>query len=400
MRGRVLLAISIAALVLVFVAAGVMFAAVIHPHRPDMDEAAHDVARELREPAHASAPEQDVDVGSYDADGRRLDSADRAHVTIAVVREHRSPATIVKALAVFIAVVLGLALAIAIYIGRPLQRIARAARDFGAGDLAARARVQRKDELGEVGRAFDEMADRVTSLMSAQRELMANVSHELQTPLARIQVAVDLMTDGIDDRVHAILPEISRDLAEIGRLIDDLMTLARLELAQVKDAGVVQPLQLEPTSLAELLEQAAARFRAQHADRELVLDTGSELPTLAIDRVLVRRVVENLLDNARKYSEPPEAIRVHAEVHDGRVRIAVDDHGIGIALVDLKHMFTPFFRTDRSRARATGGVGLGLTLAKRVVEAHHGTIAIASVVDRGTTVTVELPAPLTVPHAS
>jgi signal transduction histidine kinase len=386
MRGRVLLALSVAVLILIVVAANVTIAVALHSHGIDADA----VASELRHPAAAGSGAPKYEIAYFDADGKRVAAVkDRERVAVAVVHEGRPP---VRALVLILGVVLVLALAIAIYVGRPLQRIAGAARRFGAGDLAARAHVRRRDELGEVGRAFDEMADRVTALMSAQRELMANVSHELQTPLARIQVAVDLLTDGIDDRVHEVLPEISRDLAEIGRLIDDMMTLARLELTQVREAGVVQPLHLEQTPIAELLAQAAGRFRTQHADRELVLEVESDLPVLAIDRVLVRRVVENLLDNARKYSEPPAPIRVHADARPGRVRIAVDDHGIGIAIADLKHMFTPFFRTDRSRARATGGVGLGLTLAKRVVEAHAGTIAISSVVDRGTTVTVELPA--------
>jgi signal transduction histidine kinase len=392
MRGRLVLTVYVAALVLVFVAAAVLVAAVAHPHRVDLDAASRDVASELHD-SRAGTVERDdeIDVAFYDADGHRLGSgADRARTAIGIVREHRTPAAIIKALVAFVAIVILLALAIALYIGSPLRRIANAVQRFGSGELSARTNLRRKDELGDVGRAFDEMATRVTSLMSAQRELMANVSHELQTPLARIQVAVDLMTDGIDDRVHEVLPEISRDLAELGRLIDDMMTLARLELAQVGEEGVAQPLRIEPSSIADVLEQATARFRSQHVDRELVLQIERDLPPIEIDRVLVRRVIENLLDNARKYSEPPAEIHLRSQLRDGRVQIAVDDHGIGIAVDDLRQLFTPFFRTDRSRARATGGVGLGLTLAKRVVEAHRGTISIASELDRGTTVTVEL----------
>jgi len=303
-------------------------------------------------------------------------------------RLHRSLAP----LAVLFGVLLALVIVIVRYIGGPMQRIAEAARRFGGGELGARARVDRNDELGLVGRAFDEMADRVTTLMTAQRELMANVSHELQTPLARIQVAVDLMVDGIDDRVKDLLPEISRDLGDVERLIDDVMTLSRFDLAHTQGRAVGAPLRREAIAIGELVDHAASRFRVQHPGRALEVVTATALPVLWLDGVLVRRVLENLLDNARKYSEAVTTIRISAETTAAGVTVAVTDRGIGIDDADLQQLFTPFFRTDRSRTRSTGGVGLGLVLARRVVEAHGGTIAIRSEVRSGTTVMVVLPA--------
>jgi two-component system, OmpR family, sensor kinase len=314
-------------------------------------------------------------------------------VVAIVICQARPPPTqtMLAGLGVLVASLVLLVIVISRHISGPMQRLGDAARRFGQGDLSARARITRKDELGEAGRAFDEMADRVTLLMSTQRELMANVSHELQTPLARIQVAVDLMTDGMVDQSRELLPEISTDLAEVERLIEDVMMLARLELAQAEGLAAGTPLRREPTPIADVIERAVSRFRATHPARALVVADAPDLPTLTVDPVLLRRVLDNLLENARKYSEADTTIRVETRATPGAVTIAVVDHGIGIDGADLARMFTPFFRTDRSRGRTTGGVGLGLVLARRVIEAHGGTIRITSEPQQGTTVTFELP---------
>jgi two-component system, OmpR family, sensor kinase len=283
-----------------------------------------------------------------------------------------------------------LVVAITLHVGPPLQRIASAARAFGRGDLKARTGLVRKDELGDVGRAFDEMADRVTSLMAAERELMANISHELQTPLARIRVAVDLLCDGISDRAIDLLPEISRDLGEIDRLIDDVMTNARLDFA----AGTLSTsslLRRQPAQVAEMIVHAEARFFALHPERALFVDQPAYLPTLDVDPVLVRRALENLLTNAAKYSAPPAAITLRVSLTASAVVFEIIDLGIGIDPGDLPNLFTPFFRTDRSRSRATGGTGLGLGLARRIAQAHGGRLSLESAPHQGTTVTLELP---------
>ncbi len=283
-----------------------------------------------------------------------------------------------------------LVVTITLHVGQPLQRIAAAARAFGRGELTARTRLARKDELGDVGRAFDEMADRITQLMAAERELLANISHELQTPLARIRVAVDLLGDGISDRVIDLLPEISRDLGEIDRLIDDVMTNARLDFA-AGGLSTSSLLRRQPVPLSELLGETEQRFAALHPDRTLIIERPAQLPTLAVDPVLVRRALENLLANAAKYSTPPAAITLRASLTPGAVVFAIVDRGIGIDPADLPALFTPFFRTDRSRSRATGGTGLGLGLACRIVQAHGGHLSLESAPHQGTTVTLQLP---------
>jgi signal transduction histidine kinase len=272
---------------------------------------------------------------------------------------------------------------------QPLHHMSRTARAFGGGNLRARVALARPDELGEVARAFDEMAVRVTELLRAEKELLANVSHELRTPLARIRVALDLAAEGDATVAREALAEITGDLEELERLISDVLAAARLDLGDGTSAGMV-PLRRERVEAAELIAQAAGRFRSAHPDRRLVVETDPVLPTLDADPVLLRRVIDNLLENARKYSDAADAVELHA-TSSSELSIEVVDRGIGIAAADLPLLFRPFFRVDKSRTRATGGLGLGLALAKRIVDAHGGTITIESVVDEGTRVRVRLP---------
>ncbi|MFY0528624.1 sensor histidine kinase [Archangium gephyra] len=141
-----------------------------------------------------------------------------------------------------------------------------------------------------------------------------------------------------------------------------------------------------------MLDKAAARFRSTHpAHRlEVHVDAGT-MPVLEADPVLLRRALDNLLDNAGKYSEPQSTVRLLARPLEHGLQVEVRDEGIGIEAKDLPHLFTPFFRSDRSRARKTGGVGLGLALARRIVVAHGGTLTLESQPDQGTTVRVTLP---------
>jgi signal transduction histidine kinase len=271
-------------------------------------------------------------------------------------------------------------------LAKPLQVIERTARALGEGQLEARTELTRGDEIGEVGRALDGMAVRVTTLMHSQRELMANVSHELRTPLARIRVALDLANEGDAATAREVIADIDQDLAEIERLLDDVMTSARLDLAGGPAIGV----STDPIDTRELLGRAAQRFRSLHQSHAVIVDAPDAL-TVPGDAALLRRALDNLLDNARKYSEPTNPIALTARRADGHAVVEVVDQGIGIDAADLGEVFRPFFRSDRSRARATGGVGLGLSLAKKIVDAHGGRIGIRSRPGVGTTVTIELP---------
>jgi signal transduction histidine kinase len=289
------------------------------------------------------------------------------------------------------AVLVALALAsvpLARSIAAPVERLTAAARALGAGDLSVRAGVRARGELGELGNAFDEMAGRLQRLIEGERALLANVSHELRTPLARIRVALELAAEGDAERARRYLGEIGQDLAELDGLVADVLAAARL------DARGAAALRVEaaPVDLAALAADAAERFRAGHEGRTLEVSVADGLPAVTGDAALLRRLLVNLLDNAAKYSEPPAPVTLAVRAADGAAVVEVRDRGIGIAAEDLPRLFTPFFRTDRSRARGTGGTGLGLALAKRIAEAHGGTVSAESVPGEGTVFRVKLPA--------
>lgn len=276
---------------------------------------------------------------------------------------------------------------------RPLQKIAAAARAFGEGNMAARTGVERSDEIGQVARAFDEMSERVARSREAERELLASMSHELRTPMARIRVALDLAAEGDAATARASLADVAEDLTELERLMASIFSTTRLEMAAAAGDGQPVPLQRSDVDLPALVEKAVAHQRAQHPGRTYTVNmrTPSTVRWICADAILVRRVIENLLDNAHKYSPDGAAVTVDVAEEARSFQVAVADRGFGIDARDLPRIFTPFFRADRSRARATGGVGLGLALAKRVVDAHGGQIAVSSQLDVGTTVTFTLP---------
>jgi signal transduction histidine kinase len=263
---------------------------------------------------------------------------------------------------------------------RPIGRLADAANRFGGGDTAARARLHRDDELGELGKAFDDMADRTSSLISAQRQLMADVSHELRTPLARIRVALELAAE---DPVAAkdVLADVGCDLDEIDQLIEDILTTARLDA----EPAITR----QPVRVGELTERAAKRFTARHPDRALEKTVDAGERSIECDPVLLRRALDNLLDNAAKYSDAPVKLEVRPK--GKAVTFEVVDQGVGMTADELARAGTPFWRADTSRARKTGGVGLGLALARRIARAHGGDITLASVPGHGTTARLEIP---------
>ena len=267
-------------------------------------------------------------------------------------------------------------------LARPLDHLATTARQFGAGDTAARANLQRDDELGNVGRAFDEMADRTATLLLAQRQLMADVSHELRTPLARIRVALELAAE---DPVAAkdVLADVGTDLDEIDQLIGDILTTARLD-------GETR-LARQPIRVGELADQAAQRFVARHPERVLERTVRDADRDVECDPILLRRALDNLLDNAAKYSEPTTPVNLAIAPNGTHVLFEVRDLGIGMSPDDLERAFTPFWRSDGSRTRKTGGVGLGLALARRIARAHGGEVTLESTVGKGTTARLDVP---------
>lgn len=296
-------------------------------------------------------------------------------------------------------VLLGVASALlARRISRPVERLTAAVRRLGAGDLTARVPVGERggaDELTELTRAFNDMAERIERLVAGQKELMANVSHELRSPLTRIRVALELLPrdGGADTR----LKDVEGDLDELERLIEDVLTTTRLEATGI-------PPRLGLIDAREVIRDVAGRAGG---DPRLaaggVLVAGGPAIELTADRALLRRALWNLVDNAVKYGAPP--ITLQAERHGDHVALSVTDQGDGIAPAERERVLAPFYRLDKARTpgEASSGFGLGLTLASRVAQVHHGIITIGpaetiSGTERGCRVTLMLPrAPAEVP---
>jgi two-component system OmpR family sensor kinase len=266
---------------------------------------------------------------------------------------------------------------------RPLTDLAAAARRFGGGDTSARVDLRRDDELGDVGKAFDEMAGRTATMISSQRQLMADVSHELRTPLARIRVALELAAED-PAAAKDVLADVGTDLDEIDQLIEDILTTARLDT----DHAAIRR---QPLGVTELANRAVDRFKARHPGRELRRAVTDDTRDIDCDPVLLRRALDNLLDNAAKYSEPSDPVRLEVTPNGKTIAFEVVDQGIGMSPDELERAFTPFWRADSSRARRTGGVGLGLALARRIARAHGGDVTLASTPGRGTTAKLEIP---------
>lgn len=283
-------------------------------------------------------------------------------------------------------------------IARPLERLTAAARRLGEGDLGTRVsppprrwRRHSDDEIAALTAAFNEMAARVERTVRGQKDLLANVSHELRSPLARLRMALALLPRGGDS--EARLRGLEQDLDDLDRLVDDLLTTARLE-------STGAPAQLGRVAIGALLEQVATR--AAHDPATAGVDV-RVVPAPAIeviaDEALLRRALGNLVENAAKYGAPP--VTLAAGIQGDFVTVSVSDQGPGIAPADRERARAPFVRLDAARAvGAPRGVGLGLTLARRVAEAHGGhlTIGPAEVTEAGergcrVTLSVARPAP-------
>jgi signal transduction histidine kinase len=291
-------------------------------------------------------------------------------------------------------------------ISKPLERLMEGARRLGAGELGYRVPLNprdrapraghragrhRTDELGDLTRAFNEMAERIERLVHGQQELLANVSHELRSPLARIRVALALLPRDGDS--EARLRDVETDLAELDRLIEDVLTTARLD-------ATGQPGHPAPIDVGRLFDELAER--AVHdpvtAGKAVVVTPRPPLELVA-DRALLKRALWNLIENAAKYGAPP--ITLDAIEEGGSIRLTVTDHGEGITPAERERVLTPFYRLDRARTpRGAGqpptGFGLGLTLARRIAEAHGGRIMIGPAAIRdgheeGCQVTLVLP---------
>ena len=266
----------------------------------------------------------------------------------------------------------------------PVESLAGAARALAGGDFSRRVPVSSRDEVGELARTFNSMAEELARTEEIRRSLVADVAHELRTPLSNIGGYLEAMRDGLKAD-PATLDSMREEVVLLTRLIEDLQELALAESGQMA-------LHLEGCDISDLARRSVTALQPQADARGVSLRVDApDVAEVEGDPERLGQVLRNLLANAINYT--PSGGRVGVAVatgYDG-VHLSVEDTGVGIPKDELPHVFDRFYRVDKSRSRTTGGVGLGLTIARRLVEAHGGTITARSQPGQGTTFSVVLP---------
>lgn len=278
------------------------------------------------------------------------------------------------------------AAALAWYVAKPIRRLRQAFNAAAEGRLEARIGRDmdgRRDELADLGRDFDRMSERLEALINAQRQLLHDVSHEMRSPLARLQAAIGLARQQ-PARTEDSLARIERESERIDQLVGELLTLSRL------DAGVGG--EQEAVELGELLANIVEDARFEGAARGLRVDfVAGEMPEIRANAELLHRAIENVVRNALRHSPDGEVVRLEAGVLGSFFRLAVLDRGPGVAEPDLERIFQAFFRGE---VQASGnGYGLGLAIAKRVITMLNGKIRAENRSAGGLAVEILLPLP-------
>jgi len=269
---------------------------------------------------------------------------------------------------------------------RKIGALTFAAQRMEQGDLSQRVRVDSRDEIGQLARAFNAMADGLARTDQLRRAMVTDVAHELRTPLTNLRGYLEAVRDGVTEPRPEVIDSLYEEAMLLSHLVDDLQDLTLSEAGQLT-------LRREPVSAESVLAAAAQAMhpRAQDKGVEIVVETESGLPKVEADPSRVGQVVRNLLANALTHTPPGGAIRLGAWGTGERVTIEVLDTGSGIEPEHLPNVFERFYRGDPSRTRATGGAGIGLAVVKQLVEAHGGEVAVRSEPGRGSRFSFTLP---------
>ncbi len=265
----------------------------------------------------------------------------------------------------------------------PLRKMQKTIERFGRGDFTARVNSRRGDELGQLGRTVDQMAERIEGLLKSQRRLLQDISHELRSPLARLGVAVELARGGGDAEIA--FNRIEREADRLNVLVGELIQVTRAE-------GDPAGLSTQPLRLDDLIRVIVDDVHIEAERHHIELDMEVSEAEMEGNPELLRRAIENIVRNAIRYSPEGGRVQVSLKRAGATYRMAVRDFGAGVPEEALAHIFDPFYRVETDRGRTSGGVGLGLAIAKRAVELHRGTMR-ASNQRPGLLIEIEMPAP-------
>ncbi len=312
--------------------------------------------------------------------------ADVAETTAQAFRAAMLQALLISAGAATLAAVV-VSLFVSTRIVTPVQRLLAASRRIASGHYAERVVATETDELGALAAQFNAMAAELEAAERRRVALIGDVAHELRTPLTTIEGYTEGLLDGVVAPGAETWALLHDEAARLRRLVQDLQDLSRAEARQL-------PLQLRPCPPAELVDQAVRRIASQFTEKDVTLttDVPADLPAVQVDTDRIIQVLINLLGNALRYTPAGGSVQVCAERQQDAVTFQVADTGIGIAPEHLPHLFERFYRVDKARSRALGGSGIGLTIAKAIVESHDGKIwAISAGPEQGATFSFTLP---------
>ncbi|MFO7848718.1 MAG: ATP-binding protein [Spirochaetia bacterium] len=255
----------------------------------------------------------------------------------------------------------------------PIRSMIKTVAQIADGDYRQRARFVWDDELGELAKNFNRMAETLHSTETRRIELIGNVAHELRTPLASMRSLMEGMIDGVLPADFSTYSAVQRELTRLQRLVGDLENLSQAESGQIK-------LNLQEFDLNDLVEQVALRLDPQFSEKQIDLEIKLPEPALRVqaDRERIQQVLINLLGNALQYTPPNGTVQIHAESKGNMIVCGVEDNGIGLSESDIQQIFERFYRVDKSRSRAGGGSGIGLTIAHHIIKAHGGSLQAES----------------------
>lgn len=271
---------------------------------------------------------------------------------------------------------------------RPIRELTKATKKMSKGNLGVRVKVRSKDEIGQLGKTFNEMSQRLADFQKSRRELLADISHEIRSPLARIQSDAEILIDrkvGKEEREQH-LKAICEEVKDIDKLVEDLSILSRLEYHQLE-------MEVSPSSIQDALSQEISKFRLQLEKKEINLKQTipENIPLVMMDTLRIGQIISNLLTNALRYTPKGGTVDIGLKKKDSMVELWVKDTGPGIPQEELPYIFERFYRVDKSRSRTSGGTGLGLAIAKYFVDAQGGYIHAESEVGKGTCITFSIP---------
>jgi signal transduction histidine kinase len=270
---------------------------------------------------------------------------------------------------------------------QPLRDMAAASRRMEMGDYGVRVETRRRDEVGQLAVAFNRMSGELENLERLRRDLVANVSHELKTPITAIRAHLENLADGVEQPDPETLQIMLAQTERLGRLVEQLLDLSRLDSGEI-------PLHRQSVELGPLVTQVVSEIEVARADKVVAIRPRipSDLPALDADPERVHQVLFNLVDNAVRFTPGGGEVTISAHRHNGSVEITVADTGVGIRPEHLPLLFERFYRVDTARSRGDGGTGIGLAIARSVVEAHGGHIHAKSEPGQGSAFTFDIPA--------